>query len=309
MNTINAISIKDLNKIYKGKTEVKALDNISIDIPKGSLFGLLGTNGAGKSTLINIMAGLVIKSSGAVKIWESDIDKNPRQAKASIGIVPQELNFDPFFTPYQLLELQAGMYGVPKKDRITEELLKMVNLENKKMSYTRGLSGGMRRRLMIAKALVHKPPILVLDEPTAGVDVELRRQLWKSVKELNKKGVTIILTTHYLEEAEELCDYIAIINKGKIVANDKKENLLSTIESKEINFTLDREIDNIPKELTDNTNIKGKRTLSIRYNPKEQQVERIIKIIQKEKYNIIDISTKESDLEDIFLQLTKASTL
>ncbi len=309
MNTINAISIKDLNKIYKGKTEVKALDNISIDIPKGSLFGLLGTNGAGKSTLINIMAGLVIKSSGAVKIWESDIDKNPRQAKASIGIVPQELNFDPFFTPYQLLELQAGMYGVPKKDRITEELLKMVNLENKKMSYTRGLSGGMRRRLMIAKALVHKPPILVLDEPTAGVDVELRRQLWKSVKELNKKGVTIILTTHYLEEAEELCDYIAIINKGKIVANDKKENLLSTIESKEINFTLDREIDNIPKELTDNTNIKGKRTLSIRYNPKEQQVERIIKIIQKEKYNIIDISTKENDLEDIFLQLTKASTL
>ncbi len=306
---MNAISIKNLNKIYKGKTKVKALDNISLDIPKGSLFGLLGTNGAGKSTLINIMAGLVIKSSGAVKIWESDIDKNPRQAKASIGIVPQELNFDPFFTPYQLLELQAGMYGVPKKDRITEDLLKMVNLENKKMSYTRGLSGGMRRRLMIAKALVHKPPILVLDEPTAGVDVELRRQLWENVKKLNKEGVTIILTTHYLEEAEELCDYIAIINKGKIIANDKKENLLSTIESKEINFTLDRKIDNIPKELVDNANIKEKRILSIRYNPKEQQIEKIIKIIQKEKYNIIDISTKENDLEDIFLKLTNDSTL
>ncbi|CAG0907301.1 unnamed protein product, partial [Cyprideis torosa] len=232
----NAIEIRGLKKVYaaEGKSSAKtALHGIDLDIPKGSIFGLLGPNGAGKSTIINIMAGLVVKTAGTVKIWDSDIDKNPRNAKTAIGIVPQEITFDPFFTPRRILEIQAGLYGVPKAERWTDEFLNIVGLSDKSEAHSRALSGGMKRRLMVAKALVHKPPILVLDEPTAGVDVELRQMLWANVRKLNEQGVTILLTTHYLEEAQELCDKIAIINHGKIVANDDKENLLSQIDSKE----------------------------------------------------------------------------
>ncbi|MDX1739290.1 MAG: ABC transporter ATP-binding protein, partial [Alphaproteobacteria bacterium] len=236
-----AINIKGLTKKYKasGKAEAKlALDNVDLAIPRGSLFGLLGPNGAGKSTMINIMAGLVLKTAGQVSIWGSDIDQNPRNAKASIGIVPQELNIDPFFTPEELLDIQAGMYGVRKKDRRTEEILKSVGLWDKRDAYARTLSGGMRRRMLIGKAMVHNPPILVLDEPTAGVDIELRQQLWENVVELNKRGTTILLTTHYLEEAEELCDEIAIINHGKVVAHDDKKTLLGQLDAKTLKISV-----------------------------------------------------------------------
>tara|TARA_B100001989_G_scaffold252783_1_gene236187 strand:- start:974 stop:1912 length:939 start_codon:yes stop_codon:yes gene_type:complete len=306
--TENAIEIRDLNKTYKASKiseEKIALKNVSLDIPKGSMFALLGPNGAGKSTIINIMAGLVLKTSGSVKIWDYDIDVNERNAKSSIGIVPQEINYDPFFTPLQLLELQAGLYGVPKSQRRSKEILEMVGLADKAKSYARSLSGGMKRRLLVAKAMVHSPPILVLDEPTAGVDIELRRQLWKNVKELNRQGVTILLTTHYLEEAEELCDRIAIINNGEIVANEEKDTLLSRVEGKEITFKLDRELTDIPEELSQYcTELKGKRDILIRYNASETSVGAIIEAVQKTGYGIADIKTDQSDLEDVFLQLT-----
>ena len=230
------LKIENLNKIYvKNQTEkVEAIKNLNLEVNEGEIFGLLGPNGAGKSTFINILAGLVIKTSGSVNVWGFDLDINPRQVRASIGIVPQELNLDPFFSPKKLLELQAGMYGVKKKDRITDTILSMVSLDKQAESYSRGLSGGMKRRLMIAKALVHKPPIIILDEPTAGVDVELRKNLWDNIKLLNKNGVTIILTTHYLNEAEEMCDRIAIINKGNLVALDSTEKLLERIETKKL---------------------------------------------------------------------------
>ena len=232
------LSVKNLQKIYKknGSQQTKAIENLNLEVKEGEIFGLLGPNGAGKSTFINILAGLVLKTSGEVNVWGFDIDKNPRQVRASIGIVPQELNLDPFFGPRKLLELQAGLYGVKKKDRITDTILKMVSLDNQADSYSRGLSGGMKRRLMIAKALVHQPPIVILDEPTAGVDVELRKNLWQNVKLLNKNGVSIILTTHYLHEAQEMCDRIGIINKGKLVALDTTKNLLNRIEKKKNNF-------------------------------------------------------------------------
>lgn len=304
-----AIEIKGLSKIYavSGKSpEKKALDNIDLAIPRGCIFGLLGPNGAGKSTLINILAGLVSKSSGSVRVWNSDLDEDERQAKASIGIVPQETNFDPFFTPAQIMDIQAGFFGVPKAERKTQELLELVGLSDKSDSYTRGLSGGMRRRLMVAKAMVHQPPILVLDEPTAGVDIELRQQLWRNVRALNKQGVTILLTTHYLEEAEEMCDRIAIINHGKIIAHDDTASLLSTIENKEVKFVLDRDISEIPKRLVAfNPEQQGKRTLSLRYAPSEQPVGEFIDAIQKAGYFINDITTDESDLEDVFLQMTR----
>ena len=228
------LSVKNLQKTYKknGSQQTKAIENLNLEVKEGEIFGLLGPNGAGKSTFINILAGLVLKTSGEVNVWGFDIDKNPRQVRASIGIVPQELNLDPFFNPRKLLELQAGLYGVKKKDRITDTILKMVSLDNQADSYSRGLSGGMKRRLMIAKALVHQPPIVILDEPTAGVDVELRKNLWQNVKLLNKNGVSIILTTHYLHEAQEMCDRIGIINKGKLVALDTTKNLLNRIEKK-----------------------------------------------------------------------------
>ena len=306
---MNAINIENLTKIYaaKGKSPARtALNGISLAIPRGSIFGLLGPNGAGKSTLINILAGLVIKTSGTAAIWNTDIDVNMRQAKANIGIVPQELNFDPYFTPAELLDLQAGLYGVPKSERRTAELLKLVGLEDKADAYTRSLSGGMRRRLMIAKAMVHSPPILVLDEPTAGVDVELRQQLWDNIRLLNKKGVTVLLTTHYLHEAEELCDRIAIIHKGQIVANEEKEVLLSRVDGKDVRFRLDRDIDALPASLSRwSPQIEGKRTLMVRFSPKENSVGEIIAAVHDAGYGISDLSTDERTLEDIFLKLTR----
>ncbi len=306
----NAIEISKLNKTYKasGKSPAKvALTDIDLTIPKGSIFGLLGPNGAGKSTIINIMAGLVMKTSGSVKIWDIDIDKDERNTRAAIGVVPQEINYDPFFTPAQLLELQAGLYGVPKGERRTKEILDMVGLADKANAYTRSLSGGMRRRLMVAKAMVHSPPILVLDEPTAGVDVELRKQLWENVKALNARGVTILLTTHYLEEAQELCDQIAIINHGRVIANEDTESLLSRIDNKEIRFRLDRPMEKMPEELAKLSAKKaGKRSVIVPYRPADEVVGRMIKIIQDAGYGIADITTTESDLEDVFIQLTKA---
>lgn len=303
----NAIEIKHLNKTYKAtkRTEEKvALQDVILGIPKGSMFALLGPNGAGKSTLINIMAGLVLKTSGSVNIWGFDIDQNERNAKSSIGIVPQEINYDPFFTPIETLELQAGLYGVPKSERRSMEILDMVGLADKKDAYVRSLSGGMKRRLLVAKAMVHAPPILVLDEPTAGVDIELRRQMWDNVKELNNQGVTILLTTHYLEEAEELCDRIAIINKGQVVACEEKGALLKRIDSKEITFQLDKEIAEVPKGLADCAVISSANTLSVRYCTSQQHVGDIINVVQSAGYGIVDITTSQSDLEDIFLQLT-----
>ncbi len=306
----NAIEISNLQKTYapSGKSPEKvALHGIDLNIPKGSIFGLLGPNGAGKSTIINIMAGLVVKTSGTVKIWDLDIDKNPRNARSQIGIVPQEISFDPFFTPLGMLDIQAGLYGVPKNERQSEALLDLVGLKDKAHAYSRTLSGGMKRRLMVAKALVHTPPILVLDEPTAGVDVELRQMLWEKVRMLNAQGVTILLTTHYLEEAEELCDTIAIINHGKIVAHEEKETLLARIDNKGMTLRFDQEITNIPEGLDAYHPRKdGNRSITLRYSPQDQCVGEIIEVVQKAGLDICDISTDESDLEDVFLQLTRA---
>ena len=246
----NAIEIKDLKKTYKssGKSPEKtALHGVDLNIPRGSIYGLLGPNGAGKSTLINIMAGLVMKTSGTVKIWDRDMDEQPENAKAAIGIVPQEINFDPFFSPQRILDIQAGLYGVPANERHSLELLDLVGLKDKANAYTRSLSGGMKRRLLLAKALVHMPPILVLDEPTAGVDVELRQMLWERVKMLNARGMTILLTTHYLEEAQELCDKIAIINHGRIIVDEDKKTVMRRVDAKEIRITVDRDIDAVPQ--------------------------------------------------------------
>ena len=244
MNTKNILSVKNLKKIYSSKETgaTHALSNLNLDVKEGEIFGLLGPNGAGKTTFINILAGTVIKTEGQVSVCGFDLDKDPRQVRASVGIVPQEINLDPFFSPKKLLELQAGLYGVKKKDRITDTILKLVALEDQANSYARGLSGGMKRRLLMAKALVHQPPIVFLDEPTAGVDVELRKNLWKNVRMLNDQGVTIILTTHYLEEAEEMCDRIAILNKGNVVALDSTKNLLNKIQTKKITFKTDKKV-------------------------------------------------------------------
>lgn len=305
-----AIDITGLSKIYpaSGKKPPKqALDHVDLKIPKGSVYGLLGPNGAGKSTLINIMAGLILKSAGNVTIWGIDMNVDRRNAKSAIGVVPQEINYDPFFSPAQLLDIQAGLYGVPKAERRTDELLKLVGLEEQAGAYTRSLSGGMRRRLMVAKAMVHSPPILVLDEPTAGVDVELRQQLWDNIRALNKKGVTILLTTHYLQEAEEICDRIAIINQGKVVVDDDKETLLSRIDLKEIHFRLDRPVDIIPPALAQfNPTQQGKRTLVVSYTPKDHSAGEIIAAVQGAGYGITDLSTHQSTLEDVFLKLTRA---
>ena len=305
----NAIEITNLNKTYKasGKSPEKvALRNVSLNIKRDSIFGLLGPNGAGKSTIINIMAGLVVKSSGSVKIWDRDIDINPRNAKAAIGIVPQEINYDPFFTPREVLKLQAGLYGVPKSEINAMDILRTVGLEDKADSYARQLSGGMLRRLMGAKAMVHSPPILVLDEPTAGVDIELRKQLWDNVRAMNERGVTIVLTTHYLEEAQELCDEIAIINHGEVIACEKTETLLGRVDNKEIRFRMNKPFTDIPTALAQKYTWEkeGRSTLMLRYAPADLEIGNVIKDIQKSKLTIADISTKESDLEDVFLQLT-----
>jgi len=305
----HAIEITNLNKTYKasGKSPEKvALRDVSLTIPKGSIYGLLGPNGAGKSTLINIMAGLVVKSSGTVKLWDRDIDTDTANAKAAIGIVPQEINYDPFFSPRRLLDIQAGMYGVPKEERKSMELLDLVGLKDKADAYTRSLSGGMKRRLLVAKALVHTPPILILDEPTAGVDVELRQMLWERVRMLNQRGVTVLLTTHYLEEAEELCDAIAIINHGKIIVNEDKRSLLARLDNKEITFFLDREITLIPPSLSGyHASLANPRTLKVRYAAKDVSAGQIIAAVQAAGLGIADLTTDQSDLEDVFLQLTR----
>ncbi|MDB4022579.1 ABC transporter ATP-binding protein [Pelagibacteraceae bacterium] len=308
MNNSIALEIKNVGKTYKLQdgNSLKALDDITFNVKQGEIFGLLGPNGAGKSTLINILGGTVIKSNGLVNVWGFDLDLNPRQVRASIGIVPQEVNVDPFFTPKKLLDIQAGMYGVAKKDRITDKILELTSLTDKADSYMRSLSGGMRRRLLLAKAMVHQPPILILDEPTAGVDVDLRQKLLENVKELNKQGVTIILTTHYLQEAEELCDRIAIINHGKIVALDKTENLLSEIHLKKIKFKV-KNFKNIGDKLDDHLKIEYLKNnqISIKYDKTINNIEDIIFKIKEKGLEIEDIMTEDADLEDVFIKLTK----
>lgn len=305
----NAVELRDLTKTYAGRGKAPpkiALKSINLVIPRGSMFGLLGPNGAGKSTLINIMAGLVRKSGGTAKIWGYDTATQTRQAKSSIGVVPQELNLDAFFTPYELLELQAGLYGVPKAERITAELLIAVGLTDQARTYARTLSGGMRRRLMVAKAMVHQPPVLVLDEPTAGVDVELRRALWAYVRELNRKGTTVLLTTHYLEEAEELCDQIAIIDHGTLVANEPKSVLLQRLDSKEITVTVGTDLVALPDTLQDaGFALLPPRQIRLRYKPSQTPIVQILATLQNANLDIVDLATKETDLEDIFLQLTR----
>ena len=308
MNNSIALEIKNVGKTYKLQdgNSLKALDDITFNVKQGEIFGLLGPNGAGKSTLINILGGTVIKSNGLVNVWGFDLDLNPRQVRASIGIVPQEVNVDPFFTPKKLLDIQAGMYGVAKKDRITDKILELTSLTDKADSYMRSLSGGMRRRLLLAKAMVHQPPILILDEPTAGVDVDLRQKLLENVKELNKQGVTIILTTHYLQEAEELCDRIAIINHGKIVALDKTENLLAEIHLKKIKFKV-KNFKNIGDKLDDHLKIEYLKNnqISIKYDKTISNIEDIIFRIKEKGLEIEDIMTEDADLEDVFIKLTK----
>jgi ABC-2 type transport system ATP-binding protein len=300
-----AISIRNLQKTYAGgKT---ALHGVSFDVPRGQIFGLLGPNGAGKSTLINILAGLVNKTGGDASIWGFDIDEHPRNAKRSIGIVPQEILFDPFFTPREALEIQAGLYGVPKAERRTMELLRAVHLEDKANAYARTLSGGMKRRLLVAKAMVHTPPVLVLDEPTAGVDIELRQQLWAYVRQLNERGVTVVLTTHYLEEAQELCDRIAIINHGRLIANEPTQTLLSKAQEKVVEVTVDRDIAAAPDAACfEKTEIKGERVIAITYNKSKVNAGEVLAALGQAGYGVVDVSTREADLEDVFLSLTSS---
>ena len=308
MNKI-ALSVENLTKVYSTnkKTGVsnKALNNISFVVEQGEVFGLLGPNGAGKTTFLSILAGTVTKTEGQVNVWGFNLDQNPRQVRASIGIVPQEVNLDAFFSPRKLLELQAGLYGVPKKDRITDVILKMVSLENEADSYARSLSGGMKRRLLIAKAMVHQPPILVLDEPTAGVDVELRKNLWENVKLLNKEGVTIILTTHYLFEAQEMCDRIAIIDKGSLVALDTTQKLLDRIQTKKIIFHVSK-ISEVKKLALSGVQFNSdvSNTITAVYEKNSYKFEDIANVLKKNNIEILDISTEDGDLEDVFVQLT-----
>ena len=309
MNEKNALKVEKLTKIYSAKSSNKiiALNNLNLEVKEGEIFGLLGPNGAGKTTFLNILAGTVIKNSGSVNVWGYDLDQNPRQVRSSIGIVPQEVNLDPFFNPKSLLELQAGLYGIPKKDRITDIILKLVSLEKQANSYARSLSGGMKRRLLIAKAMVHRPPILVLDEPTAGVDVQLRRDLWNNLKAVNKQGVTIILTTHLMYEAEEMCNKIAIINKGNLIKLDTTENLLDSIKTKKIIFKVKK----IQKINPENLNgikfsYNSNNEITVLYERKKHKIDEIINKIKSTGMEIHDISTEEGNLEDIFIDLTKS---
>ena len=306
-----AVALKGLTKIYGGRGKANslvALDAIDLEIPRGSIFGLLGPNGAGKSTLINILAGLVIKTAGTVRLWGIDIDREPRQSRAAIGIVPQEVTLDFFFTPRELLEMQAGFYGVPKSERRTDAILELVALADKAEAPARTLSGGMRRRLMVAKAMVHNPPILVLDEPTAGVDVELRQQLWKMVQDLQAQGVTILLTTHYLEEAEQLCDRIAIINHGRLVACDTKEALLRQVDDKSMSLALVEPIEILPPPLAAlGLTLAAPGRLVLRYTPSRTELATIFGAIAAQGLTIRDVTSREADLEDIFLQLTRST--
>ena len=304
-----ALAVENLTKVYsspKTKKHNKALNELSFEVRQGEVFGLLGPNGAGKTTFLSILGGTVIKTSGKVNVWGFDLDQNPRQVRASVGIVPQEVNLDAFFSPKKLLELQAGLYGISKENRITDLILKMVSLQDKANAYSRSLSGGMKRRLLIAKAMVHQPPILILDEPTAGVDVELRNNLWENVKALNKEGVTIILTTHYLIEAQEMCDRIAIINKGNLVALDTTEKLLERIKTKKINFkvkNIELNKNLIMKDI--NFKINSENSILVTYEKNSLDFGEIINYLNQNNIKIEDISTEDGDLEDVFVQLTK----
>ena len=309
MNTKSVLKVEKLTKIYSKKTsnEIKALNNLNLEVKEGEIFGLLGPNGAGKTTFLNILAGTVIKNYGNVNVWGYDLDQNPRQVRSSIGIVPQEINLDAFFNPRDLLELQAGLYGIPKKNRITDTILKLVSLEKQANSYARSLSGGMKRRLLIAKAMVHRPPILVLDEPTAGVDVELRQNLWNNVKTLNKQGVTIILTTHLMYEAQEMCNRIAILNKGNLIALDTTDNLLDRIKTKKIIFKV-KKIKEINQKNFNGIKFSynSNNEITALYERKKHKIDEIINKVKNEGVEIYDISTDEGNLEDVFIDLTKS---
>ena len=307
MNKKNVLSVRNLNKIYKRKkNSINALNNLNLEVKEGEIFGLLGPNGAGKTTFINILGGTVVKTSGKVDVWGFDLDINPRQVRASVGIMPQEVNLDPFFSPRKSLEFQAGLYGVKKDDRITDDILKLVSLESHADSYARSLSGGMKRRLLMAKALVHQPPIIILDEPTAGVDVELRKNLWENVKSLNTQGVTIILTTHYLEEAEKMCDRIGILNKGSLVALDSTVNLLERIQTKKVTFKVNKKVEINDKTLKSLQILYNRENeICVSYEKSKTNIQEIIDFIKKKNIEINDISTDDGDLEDVFLRLIK----
>ncbi len=304
-----AIRIQGLRKTYrgsKGQPEKQALKGIDLTVPRGSVFGLLGPNGAGKSTLINILAGLVVKSAGAVSIWGFDQDQNLRQSRAAIGVMPQELNLDPFFSPRGALEVQAGLYGVPKSERRSDEILDLVGLSDKAEAYARTLSGGMRRRLLLAKALVHHPKILVLDEPTAGVDIELRQMLWANVRKLNDQGMTIILTTHYLEEAQEMCDEIAIINHGEKVTQDSTANLLGRMDSRTMVIVPDCAVTGLPQADGVQATLRTDGSLALHYHSKTTSAEQVLESVRQAGIRIRDVRTEEADLEDVFLALTSS---
>ncbi|MBC6436711.1 MAG: ABC transporter ATP-binding protein [Rhodobacteraceae bacterium] len=306
----NAIELRNLRKTYPGagrNTPKQALKGINLDVPQGSIFGLLGPNGAGKSTLINILAGLTIKSAGEVRIWGFDQDVTPRQSRAAIGVMPQELNLDPFFTPRGALEVQAGLYGVPKAQRRTDDILRLIGLEAQAEAYARTLSGGMRRRLLLGKALVHHPQILVLDEPTAGVDIELRQMLWANIRRLNAQGMTIILTTHYLEEAQEMCDEIAIINHGTMIIRDRTERLLARLDSKVLVIHPEdppAEPVNLPPGVESNT--RKDNALVFTYRRSATSAGDILLAVRQAGVHIRDVTTEEPDLEDVFVELTSA---
>jgi ABC-2 type transport system ATP-binding protein len=304
----NAIEIRGLRKTYaaaRGQPAKSALDGVDLTVPRGGVFGLLGPNGAGKSTLINILAGLVTKTAGAIRICGIDPDRNPRRARRAIGVVPQELNLDAFFTPREALEFQAGLYGVPKAARRTNEILEKVGLADQADAYARSLSGGMRRRMLVAKALVHNPEVVILDEPTAGVDVELRRQLWAYARELSAQGVTIVLTTHYLEEAETLCDRIAIINRGVVVAEDDKHALVHRLDDKTLTVTLTCPLDRLPEALAAHgAGLDDAGRLVVRYKPSRARIDAVLAAIRAEGLEVVDLQTTEADLEEVFVQLT-----
>jgi ABC-2 type transport system ATP-binding protein len=303
-----AVAVDGLSKTYtdqKRRQPVDALTDLTLSIPQGSFFGLLGPNGAGKSTLINILAGLVVRSSGSARVMGWDVDRDYRAARRAIGVVPQELNLDPFFTPREALDVQAGLYGVPASARRTDAILSAVGLSQQADSYARRLSGGMRRRLLVAKAMVHSPAVLVLDEPTAGVDIELRRQLWDYVRELNRSGTTILLTTHYLEEAEALCDRIAIIDKGRLIAHDTTRALLQRLDSKELTLNVQPPVEWVPPDLASfNVRVTAPGRLTFLYPPSRVSAGLIMARVTDAGLRVIDVTTKETDLEDIFLQLT-----
>ncbi len=305
----NAIEANGLDKVYAAsgtRPPSHALKSIDLAVPRGSLFGLLGPNGAGKSTFINILAGLVLKTGGRARVWDINIDDDPRAARGAIGVVPQELNIDPFFTPRELLDLHAGLYGVPKRERRTEQILASLSLSDVADAYARTLSGGMRRRLLVGKAMVHSPPVLILDEPTAGVDIELRQHLWANVQALNEAGTTVVLTTHYLEEAEQLCDRIAIINHGRLIACEPTDQLIRRMDRKELSLTVAEVLDAVPAPLAAyGAQLGDPHTLNVAYHTRQTDIGAILAAAATAGLTIKDLSTEEPDLEDIFLELTR----